>query len=72
MGLCSTRQKRESLGVNVPKDFWTIEVEETNGKAIKLIEFRQKKALLIVNVKENTSLSSKSYTELIKLHDKYT
>ena len=71
MGICSIKQKRENLGSDVPKDFWSIDVEEINGRAIKLNEFKQKKALIIVNTNEKIPTTSKPYLDLTRVCEKY-
>lgn len=70
MGVCSTRAKRETLD-NAPVSLWHIEIDDPTGGKIKLINFRGKKALIIVNVKDKNIESVKTNKELAFLSGKY-
>jgi hypothetical protein len=70
MGVCSTRAKRETIE-NAPASIWHIEVDEPEGGKIKLLNFRGKKALIIVNVKDKNVQSVKTNKELAFLSGKY-
>ncbi len=60
MGICSTRAKRETIEES-PLNFWSIEVEQEDGKVQTLDQFKNRKALLLVNVSEKASGSEKGF-----------
>ena len=70
MGVCSTRAKRETLE-EVPMNFWSIELEQEDGTIKTLNQYKDKKALLIVNVSEKCSGKEKGFGELNVIDEKY-
>ena len=70
MGVCSTRAKRETLE-EVPMNFWSIELEQEDGTIKTLNQYKDKKALLIVNVSEKCSGKEKGFAELNVIDEKY-
>ena len=70
MGICFTRIKRETLE-KVPSSFWVIEVPKSDGSTMSMGQYKEKKALVIVNVNEKSKGNEKSFDELNHLSDKY-
>jgi len=70
MGICSTRAKRETIEES-PLNFWSIEVEQQDGTVQTLDQFKDRKALLIVNVNEKASGGERGFDSLNTIKQKY-
>lgn len=70
MGAIFHKKKKEKLD-GIPKSIWDIEVKDIDGKLLTLKEFKNHKALLIVNVASSWGLTNKQYRGMVKLHQKY-
>lgn len=70
MGTIAFKKKKERLD-SIPNCLWDIEVVDIDGKRMKLSEFKDKKALIIVNVASSCGLTHSQYRGLVKLHQKY-
>lgn len=64
MGICSTRSKREKLD-NAPISFWNIEASEAGGNKISMSHFKDKKALIVIYIKDANSIKkSQTWNQL--------
>ncbi len=70
MGFCCSTTKKESLE-KVPSSLWGIEVNQADGTPITMNHYQNQKALIIVNVREQSSGKEKGFEELNDLIDKY-
>lgn len=70
MGALIFKKKKEKLE-QIPTSLWDITVFDIDGHEMKLSEFKNHKALIIVNVASKCELTRSQYKGLVTLHEKY-